>query len=60
MSVCLGALFVAVDLATIAFAAQHEDKAAAGPLLGLYGLGSAIAGVCGMGPGAGGHPMPPG
>ena len=45
MSVCLGALFVAVDLATIAFAAQHGDKAAAGPLLGLYGLGSAIAGV---------------
>ena len=45
MTVCLGALFVAVDLATIAFAAQHGDKAAAGPLLGLYGLGSAIAGV---------------
>jgi MFS family permease len=35
----------ASDLATIAFAAQHGDKAAAGPLLGLYGLGSAIAGV---------------
>ena len=45
MTVCLGALFVAVDLATIAFAQQHGDKAAAGPLLGLYGLGSAIAGV---------------
>jgi hypothetical protein len=45
MTVCLGALFVAVDLATIAFAAHHGDKAAAGPLLGLYGLGSAIAGV---------------
>jgi MFS family permease len=45
MNVCLGALFVAVDLATIAFAQQHCDKAAAGPLLGLYGLGSAIAGV---------------
>ena len=45
MSVFLGATFVAVDLATIAFAQQHGDKAAAGPLLGLYGLGSAIAGV---------------
>jgi MFS family permease len=45
MTVCLGALFVAVDLATIAFAAHHGAKAAAGPLLGLYGLGSAIAGV---------------
>ena len=45
MTVCLGALFVVVDLATIAFAAHHGDKAAAGPLLGLYGLGSAIAGV---------------
>jgi predicted MFS family arabinose efflux permease len=45
MTVCLGALFVAVDLATIAFAAHHGDKAAAGPLLGLYGLGSAVAGV---------------
>jgi len=43
--ICLGALFVAVDLSTIAFAAHHGDQAAAGPLLGLYGLGSAIAGV---------------
>jgi hypothetical protein len=45
MNGCLGALFVAVDLATIAFAQQHGAKAAAGPLLALYGLGSAIAGV---------------
>jgi len=45
MTVCLGAMFVAVDLATIAFAQQHGDQAAAGPLLGLYGLGSAVAGV---------------
>ncbi len=45
MTVCLGAMFVAVDLATIAFAARHGDRAAAGPLLGLYGAGSAIAGV---------------
>ncbi len=45
MTVCVGAMFVAVDLATIAFAGQHGDQAAAGPLLGLYGLGSAAAGV---------------
>ena len=45
MHICLGALFVAVDLATIAFAQHHGNKAMAGPLLGLYGLGSAIAGV---------------
>ena len=44
-SVCLGATFVAVDLATVSFAQHHGGKAAAGPLLGLYGLGSAIAGV---------------
>jgi hypothetical protein len=45
MHVCLGALFVAVDLATIAFAQEHRASALAGPLLALYGLGSAIAGV---------------
>jgi hypothetical protein len=45
MTTFLGALFVAVDLATIAFAQHHGDRAAAGPLLGLYGLGSAIAGM---------------
>jgi MFS family permease len=45
MHICLGALFVAVDLATIAFAQHHGNTAMAGPLLGLYGLGSAIAGV---------------
>jgi len=43
--ICLGALFVAVDLATIAFAQEHGASAMAGPLLALYGLGSAIAGV---------------
>jgi predicted MFS family arabinose efflux permease len=45
MHVCLGALFVAVDLATIAFAREHGAGGMAGPLLALYGLGSAIAGV---------------
>ena len=45
MSAALGAMFVAVDLATVAFAQHHGDEAMAGPLLGLYGLGSAVAGV---------------
>jgi hypothetical protein len=45
MHACLGALFVAVDLATVAFAAEHGARSLAGALLGLYGLGSAIAGV---------------
>ncbi len=45
VQVCLGALFAAVDIATIAFAQEHGASALAGPLLALYGLGSAIAGV---------------
>lgn len=45
MHVCLGALFSAVDLATIEFAQRHGAGPLAGLLLGLYGLGSAIAGV---------------
>src|SRR5262245_21088251 len=43
--ICLGALFAAVDLATIAFAQEHGASGLAGPLLALYGLGSAMAGV---------------
>jgi predicted MFS family arabinose efflux permease len=43
--ICLGALFAAVDLATVAFAAEHHASALAGPLLGLYGLGSGLAGL---------------
>ena len=45
MHVCLGALFSAVDLATIEFAQRHGARPLAGLLLGLYGLGSAIVGV---------------
>jgi MFS family permease len=45
VQICLGALFAAVDLATIAFAQEHGASGMAGPLLALYGLGSAIAGV---------------
>jgi predicted MFS family arabinose efflux permease len=45
MHACLGAMFASVDLATVAFAQEHGDRPVAGPLLGLYGLGSAAAGV---------------
>jgi predicted MFS family arabinose efflux permease len=45
MHTCLGAMFVAVDLATIAFATEHGARPLAGLVLGSYGLGSAIAGV---------------
>lgn len=45
LHVCLGALFSAVDLATIEFAQRHGARPLAGLLLGLYGLGSAVAGV---------------
>jgi predicted MFS family arabinose efflux permease len=45
MHACLGAMFAAVDLATVAFAQEHGHGPLAGLLLGLYGLGSAIAGV---------------
>jgi MFS family permease len=59
MTVCLGALFVAVDLATIAFAAHHGDKAAAGRCSGCMGWAARSPG-CGTGPGAGDHRTPPG
>ena len=45
VQICLGALFAGVDLATIAFAQEHGATGLAGPLLALYGFGSAIAGV---------------
>jgi predicted MFS family arabinose efflux permease len=45
MHACLGALFATVDLATIDFAASRGARPLAGALLGLYGLGSAVAGV---------------
>jgi predicted MFS family arabinose efflux permease len=45
MHVGLGATFATVDLATVAFAQEHHATPLAGLLLGLYGLGSAVAGV---------------
>jgi MFS family permease len=40
----VGAVFGAVDVAMVAFAQEHGAKSAAGPLLGLYGATSALAG----------------
>jgi predicted MFS family arabinose efflux permease len=42
---CLGAMFVSVDLTTVAFAAQFGHKALAGLVLGTYALGSGTGGL---------------
>jgi MFS family permease len=41
----LGAMFVTVDLTTVAFAANFGHKALAGFVLGTYALGSAVGGL---------------
>jgi predicted MFS family arabinose efflux permease len=41
----IGAMFVAIDLSTVAFAAQFGHKALAGFILGTYALGSATGGL---------------
>jgi predicted MFS family arabinose efflux permease len=41
----LGAMFVAIDLATVAFAARSGHKAIAGLVLGVYALGSGTGGL---------------
>jgi len=43
--VCLGSMFVAIDLSTVAFAAQFGHKPLAGLILGTYALGSATGGL---------------
>jgi MFS family permease len=43
--VFLGAMFVAIDLSTVAFASQFGHKPLAGLLLGAYALGSATGGL---------------
>ncbi len=43
--VCLGAMFVSIDLATVAFAARAGHKPLAGLVLGCYALGSATGGL---------------
>jgi len=45
MHLFLGAMFSAVDLATVAFAAGQGRPGAAGPILAAYGVGSAVGGV---------------
>ena len=41
----LGAMFGTMDVSTVAFAAQHHEKALAGLILGTYALGSATGGL---------------
>ena len=41
----LGAMFVAIDLSTVAFAARSGHKSLAGLILGIYALGSATGGL---------------
>jgi MFS family permease len=41
----LGAMFAAIDLSTVGFAAEHGHTALAGLVLGTYALGSAIGGL---------------
>ena len=42
---CLGSMFVAIDLSTVAFAAHAGHKPLAGFILGCYALGSATGGL---------------
>jgi MFS family permease len=42
----LGAMFAAIDLATVDFAQEHGHKPLAGFILGAYALGSAVGGLC--------------
>jgi predicted MFS family arabinose efflux permease len=41
----IGAMFVSIDLSTVAFASQLGHKAASGFILGVYALGSATGGL---------------
>lgn len=45
MYLFLGAMFVSIDLSTVAFAAREGHKAIAGLILGAYALGSGIGGL---------------
>ena len=50
----LGAMFVSIDLSTVAFAQHFGHKPLAGFILGTYALGSATGGLW-MAPGSGGR-----
>jgi MFS family permease len=41
----MGAMFAAIELSTVAFAGEHGHKQAAGLVLGVYALGSAVGGL---------------
>ena len=43
--VCMGAIFGATDVATVAFAEEQGNKAAAGGILAVFALGSMISGL---------------
>ena len=43
---CMGAMFAAIDLSTVAFAQSRGHKPLAGFILGAYALGSAVGGLC--------------
>ena len=43
--VCMGAIFGATDVATVAFAEEQGRKSVAGVILGVFALGSMIAGL---------------
>lgn len=43
--VCMGAIFGATDVATVAFAEEQGNKAAAGGILAIFAAGSMIAGL---------------
>lgn len=45
VSAALGLLFGAAEVVTVAFAEEQGSRAAAGPLLGVWALGSLLAGV---------------
>jgi predicted MFS family arabinose efflux permease len=40
---CNGAMFVVIDIATLAFARQHGGTAMAGPMLSVWGVGSGVS-----------------
>src|SRR5215471_2426294 len=42
---CMGAMFAAIDLSTVAFAQSRGHKPLAGFILGAYALGSAVGGL---------------
>ena len=44
-AVCMGSLFGATEVVTVAFSAEHGHRAIAGPLLAVWSFGSLLAGI---------------